>query len=263
MTRLEYLKYLESHLKGRLSREEINEIMRDYGEYFTEGEKQGKTDWEIIITLGDPRETARQIIAESSSQQKFSGAAHYAAETAKSAAQGMGTAVKKAGDGFWKALLIVGLVLLSPVLLGAAAAAIGLLLGLVGILVGILAGCAAVALAGMAALVLGCLYATALPASAVALMVVGSVGVVAGGVLGIALTLVLIKLLFQLFSQLIQWCRGQRPPTIPFAPAAPPPPSAASRPAEPAAPSEEAEGDEPADAPPFQDNYPLGGDTNA
>lgn len=65
MSRYEYLKTLENHLKLSLSKNEINDILRDYGEYFTEGENQGKTEWEIIAKLGDPKEVAQQIISES------------------------------------------------------------------------------------------------------------------------------------------------------------------------------------------------------
>ncbi len=65
MNRYEYLKTLEGHLRLALSRSEINDILRDYGEYFNEGENQGKSEWEIILKLGDPKEVAQQIVSES------------------------------------------------------------------------------------------------------------------------------------------------------------------------------------------------------
>ena len=47
MNKMEYLSKLEACLKHRLSKAEINDIMRDYAEYFEEGRRQSKTDFEI------------------------------------------------------------------------------------------------------------------------------------------------------------------------------------------------------------------------
>lgn len=64
MTKLEYLKQLEDALKNKLGRNEVNEIMRDYAEYFVEGQHQGKSDFEIARKLGEPEAVAKQIISE-------------------------------------------------------------------------------------------------------------------------------------------------------------------------------------------------------
>ena len=65
MNKLEYLRTLENTLQTRLPRQEVNDIIRDYAEYFAEGARQGKTDDEIAANLGDPIEVARQVLAES------------------------------------------------------------------------------------------------------------------------------------------------------------------------------------------------------
>ena len=73
MNKQEYLEKLEACLKHKLSREEIEDIMRDYAEYFEEGRRQSKQDVEIAAKLGDPELVAQQLIEESAEQ----GAEHY------------------------------------------------------------------------------------------------------------------------------------------------------------------------------------------
>lgn len=61
----EYLKELESNLKRYLSSGEIEDILRDYGEYFEDGRRQNKSDIEISAKLGSPVIIAQQFIEES------------------------------------------------------------------------------------------------------------------------------------------------------------------------------------------------------
>lgn len=69
MNKQEYLERLQACLKHHLSREEIEDIMRDYAEYFEEGRRQSKQDSEIAAKLGDPELVAEQLIEESQEQQ--------------------------------------------------------------------------------------------------------------------------------------------------------------------------------------------------
>ena len=64
MTKESYLQALENLLKKHLSKSEINDILRDYGEYFDDGRRQNKTDTEISAKLGDPEIIAQQFIEE-------------------------------------------------------------------------------------------------------------------------------------------------------------------------------------------------------
>lgn len=68
MNKQEYLERLEACLRHKLSREEIDDIMRDYAEYFEEGRRQSKQDSEISAKLGDPELVAQQLIEESQEQ---------------------------------------------------------------------------------------------------------------------------------------------------------------------------------------------------
>ena len=64
MNKEEYLQKLEQYLKKYLSRDEIEDILMDYGEYFEDGRRQNKSDIEISAKLGDPEVIASQFIDE-------------------------------------------------------------------------------------------------------------------------------------------------------------------------------------------------------
>lgn len=62
MNKQEYLKALENALRGKISPLELDDIIRDYAEYFNEGIKQGETEEEISQKLGIPFQVAQQIL---------------------------------------------------------------------------------------------------------------------------------------------------------------------------------------------------------
>ncbi|MEG2295369.1 MAG: DUF1700 domain-containing protein [Oscillospiraceae bacterium] len=64
MKRIAYLQLLEKRLKYRLPKREINEIIRDYAEYFVEGERQRKTEEALTSELGSPQIVAKQLIGD-------------------------------------------------------------------------------------------------------------------------------------------------------------------------------------------------------
>lgn len=64
MNKEEYLKKLDSYLRKQLSKEEIEDIIRDYGEYFEDGHRMNQSDIEIAARLGSPDIIAKQIIEE-------------------------------------------------------------------------------------------------------------------------------------------------------------------------------------------------------
>ena len=64
MTKEEYLKQLEANLKKFVSKDELNDILMDYGEFFEDGRRQNKSDTEISAKLGDPEIIAKQLIEE-------------------------------------------------------------------------------------------------------------------------------------------------------------------------------------------------------
>ena len=65
MTKNEYLKSLAGSLNGHLSKDEISEILRDYREFFEDGAIQNEDEAQTAERLGDPKEVAVQIVAES------------------------------------------------------------------------------------------------------------------------------------------------------------------------------------------------------
>ena len=113
MTKLEYLKLLETDLQKRLSQYETDEIIRDYAEYFAEGASQGKTEEEMINNLGDPAVVAAQLIEETLSTREEVPAAP--------------VPTPKKGRSPWVTVLLVLLgICLLPVALMAAVIALGL-----------------------------------------------------------------------------------------------------------------------------------------
>ena len=184
MNKLEYLRTLENTLQTRLPRQEVNDIIRDYAEYFAEGARQGKTDDEIAANLGDPIEVARQVLAESQP----------AAPRAVSE--------KKEKSVWVKVLLIlVGICLLPLIgsvlfgLLCAVAASIACLFGAVA-----LGGCGV--LLGLALLVVSLMYVGTLPVTAVVLACLVGIGLVSLSVLGLCLSIIVIRLIWKAAC----WC---------------------------------------------------------
>lgn len=70
MSKNDFLDILRDYLKGFFSELEINDILRDYEEFFLNGELQGKSDEEIIKSLGSPKSIANELIEEMKGQRK-------------------------------------------------------------------------------------------------------------------------------------------------------------------------------------------------
>lgn len=65
MNKLEYLNQLETILKKQhMDKADIDDIIRDYAEFFEEGRRQGSSDAEICAKLGSPELIAQQILEE-------------------------------------------------------------------------------------------------------------------------------------------------------------------------------------------------------
>ncbi len=64
MNRKQYLDSLEKNLKS-LKREETDDILQDFTEYFEIGIERGRTEQELMNSLGSPKILARQIRFES------------------------------------------------------------------------------------------------------------------------------------------------------------------------------------------------------
>jgi uncharacterized membrane protein len=77
MDRAQYLNILEKNLKS-LKKEETDDILQDFTEYFEIGIERGRTQQELMNSLGSPKILARQIRFESYVKQaeETSSAAH-------------------------------------------------------------------------------------------------------------------------------------------------------------------------------------------
>lgn len=73
MSKNDFLDILRDYLKGSFSELEINDILRDYEEFFLNGELQGKSDEEIVKSLGSPKSIANELIEEMKGQRKTTG----------------------------------------------------------------------------------------------------------------------------------------------------------------------------------------------
>lgn len=80
LNKQEYLERLQECLKHKLPREEIEDIMRDYAEYFEEGRRQSQQDSQIAAKLGDPELVAQQLIEESQEQAEEKKTVHMGVE---------------------------------------------------------------------------------------------------------------------------------------------------------------------------------------
>ena len=64
MNKEEFLDILKDYLKGHFSVSEIDDILRDYEEFFINGKLEGKSEEEVAKGLGSPKNVASELIRE-------------------------------------------------------------------------------------------------------------------------------------------------------------------------------------------------------
>jgi uncharacterized membrane protein len=69
----DFLEILKDYLKNDFSEDEVIDILRDYEEYFVNGAIEGKSEIEIISSLGSPKEIANELLSESNMENKTTG----------------------------------------------------------------------------------------------------------------------------------------------------------------------------------------------
>lgn len=191
MTKLEYLKQLEDALKNRMNRKDIDDIIRDYAEYFAEGQRQGKSEFETARGLGTPQEVAEQIVSEAMGNTQ-----NVINDKVKS------TWKKVRTSSIWnKVFLVILILVLSPFILAGG----GLILAALGIVAGALAGVLAALIgllaASFAVAVCGVMGIGLMSPSIVALSLIVAVGMLAGSVLGICLSLMAFRGLWRMLKK--------------------------------------------------------------
>ena len=65
MKKEDFLEILRDYLKKDFSEDEVMDILRDYEEYFVDGIIEGKSEIDIIQSLGSPKEIANELLSES------------------------------------------------------------------------------------------------------------------------------------------------------------------------------------------------------
>ena len=73
MRKEDFLEILKDYLKNDFSEDEVIDILRDYEEYFVNGASEGKSEIEIISSLGSPKEIANELLSESNMENKTTG----------------------------------------------------------------------------------------------------------------------------------------------------------------------------------------------
>ncbi|KMT22214.1 DUF1700 domain-containing protein [Clostridium cylindrosporum] len=70
MNKKDFLEILKDYLKGHFTEYEINDILRDYEEFFLNGKLEGKSEEEVITSLGSPKAIATELIMEIKGENK-------------------------------------------------------------------------------------------------------------------------------------------------------------------------------------------------
>ena len=104
MTKREFLKEIRFYLEKaylRLNPVEIEDIMRDYDEYFREGTAEGQTEEELVQSLGNPKELVDEMVENDIEDQKYSREdfKDYFEEEKKESNINIGETIKKGGKG--------------------------------------------------------------------------------------------------------------------------------------------------------------------
>ena len=98
MNKERFMEQLEASL-GRISKEERQDILQDYEEYFEIGMEQGQTEQEIAASLGSPKQIAKELLAAYHLEQ---------AEKSASAGNVMRAVWAALGLGFFNIVIVLG-----------------------------------------------------------------------------------------------------------------------------------------------------------
>ncbi|WRS27059.1 DUF1700 domain-containing protein [Oscillospiraceae bacterium MB08-C2-2] len=180
MNKLEYLNALERELQGKLPVNEIDDILRDYAEYFNDGTSQGIPEEQTAYRLGTPAEVARQIVAENCPPDRgFT--AYYSR---------MRTKMQKEKNSTAKWIWVIVLIVTFPVWFGALAAVVGTLFAAL-----FAAAALVVALLAGGAVMIGLIFVWMGEISALAsvYMAIGGIGLLALGVCVVCLLVMTVR----------------------------------------------------------------------
>jgi uncharacterized membrane protein len=128
MRKKEFLEELEEYLVG-IPREEKEEIIQDYEEHFKIGKKKNRSEADIVKSLGDPKEIAREMRRTSSSKkpelksealETWVSVKRFTKHLFSDAEEKIGNVInkdKKKKDRIWPKIILGGLVIIVLILL--------------------------------------------------------------------------------------------------------------------------------------------------
>lgn len=191
MTKYEFLRIIEEGLKD-FPPKELQDILYDYEEHFTNGKADGKTDQQIIEELGDPYTIVNQYrngyLQKTSNNYSKSNNYNYTAN---------------------KILKIVIIVLAASLFgttaLGIGGGIIGIILGLIGAIIGIgLAGISFI-FSKVGLNIVGFTVPSIINDLPTPVAILFAIGSIAGVIFGILLLISIIKLIIHLVKKLVNY----------------------------------------------------------
>lgn len=207
MTKYEFLNIIANGLND-FPKQELQDILYDYEEHFRNGSADGKTDEEIINELGDPYKIVNQYRGQYI--QKYDNKSQNNNSNANQNTANRNTSNDNTANKVIKVILLVMLaIVLGPTLIGAFFAIFGVAIGLIGGAFGVTIACLAT-LAGKFGIVFLGLSAPAYVADFPTLVIVLlSIGSIAGTILAIILFIYAIKAIIVLIRKLINYFRNR------------------------------------------------------
>lgn len=195
MTKNEFLKILENGLKD-FPQEELQDILYDYKEHFYNGEREGKTEEEIINELGDPYVIVNQYrsgyVSSSTNSKEYSSNRNNARNNnINTNNNGDNTATK-----ITKLIIfILAIIVLTPVIFGGGVGVLGVLFAIISIPFAFSIGGIGLLISKLGINFIGISLPPVIsdfPTSVIVLITIGSI---AGTILFIILGIYLIKLI--------------------------------------------------------------------
>lgn len=164
MNKNQFLQRIRQNLSG-MPNEEINNVINYYIEYFEDANIDNNVD--VTKILGNPDKVAKEIIQDYKANEgatnnvvypnSFVGGRNNNINTNNNGYQNFNNGYVKKNDNSMKIVLIVLAIIFSPVLIGLSLGGIGLVIGITlaifGVLIGIFAATGAIAVSGIAVIV--------------------------------------------------------------------------------------------------------------
>lgn len=206
MTKYEFLNIIANGLND-FPQQELQDILYDYEEHFRNAYADGKTDDEILNELGDPYKIVNQY--RSQYIQKYADTPKDNNSNSNQSTGNNNISNESTSNKVVKVILLVLLaIVLGPTLIGAFFTIFGLAIGIIGAAFGVTVACLAT-LAGKIGIAFLGVSAPAIAEFPTLVIILLSIGSIAGTILVIILFIYLIKGIIVLVKKLIDYFRNR------------------------------------------------------